>query len=293
LRLAGATLIVPFLPGCASPVASEAAEDLVALEARVGGRLGVSILDTASNVSTGHRADQRFGMCSTFKLALAGIILREADQGRLSLDQSVAFSQSDMVPNAPVVEQYLPQGAASVRVLAEAAQTRGDNVATNLLLNLIGGPAGFTARLRDLGDNATRLDRLEPEMNLVPLGEVRDTTTPRAMARTTARLLTGEVLSETARDLLVSWTIATTTGAKRIRAGLPADWRAGDKTGTGIHESMANKYNDVAIAWPPRRAPIVIAAYYEAPGYFEEIRDQDQAVLAEVGAVAARWAMRR
>ncbi len=280
------------LSACATPSrAGPFSADLKALETRAGGRLGVSVLDTATGASIGHRADERFGMCSTFKLPLAAMMLREADAGRIPLDRRVSYTQADMVPYAPVTGPNLAQGHMTVGALAEAAQVTSDNVAANLLLALIGGPAGFTQILRTLGDAETRLDRLEPEMNLVPPGEVRDTTTPAAMARLTARLLTGDALTPASRARLSGWMEATTTGAKRIRAGLPAGWRAGDKTGTAIADVMVNKYNDVAIAWPPGRAPIVVAAYYDAPGQFETMRDEDQAVLADVGRIAAAWAL--
>lgn len=274
-----------------SPPVQQALQ-LQALEARAGGRLGVSVLDTATGAAFGHRADERFGMCSTFKLPLAAVMLREADAGRIPLDRRVNYTQADMVPYAPVTGPNLARGHMTVGALAEAAQVTSDNVAANLLLGLIGGPAGFTQMLRTLGDPDTRLDRLEPEMNLVPPGEVRDTTTPAAMARLTARLLTGDALTPAARARLSGWMEATATGAKRIRAGLPAGWRAGDKTGTAIADVMVNKYNDVAIFWPPGRAAIVVAAYYDAPGQFETMRDEDQAVLADVGRIAAASAMR-
>jgi beta-lactamase class A len=262
---------------------------------RAGGRLGVFVLDTRTERSIGYRADEPFALCSTFKLPLAAFILREAERGRLTLDQRVPYTQADMVPYAPVTGPNLAQGYMTVGAMAEAAQTTSDNVAANLLLRFIGGPAGFTSIARALGDARTRLDRLEPDLNLGRPGEVRDTTTPQAMANLVAHIMTANaVLTAPMRDLLFSWMVATTTGAKRIRAGLPSAWPAGDKTGTAIADGMANKYNDVAVAFPrergPGRSPLVIAAYYEAPGQFEEIRDQDQAVLAEVGRIAAAWA---
>lgn len=277
------------LSGCtpivSRPIAS--GEEFGALEARVGGRLGVFVLDTATGQGVGHRAGERFGMCSTFKLALAAVVLREVDAGRIALDERLTFGAADMIAHAPVATQHLATGWLTIVQAAQAAQETSDNVAANLLLRRLGGPAAFTTKLRELGDATTRLDRYEPEMNLVPPGEVRDTTTPEAMARLVARFVLGDALSSPTRESLTQWTIATTTGARRIRAGLPADWRAGDKTGSGWNEAMANKVNDVAIVWPPGRAPLVIAAFYEAPGAFDAMRAEDEAVLAEVGRIVA------
>lgn len=291
LLLAGSSLLLPFA-GVAEARALPASDlkSLAALERKVGGRLGVAVLDTGSGQLVGHRLDERFGMCSTFKMPLAAAILRAVDQGRLRHDQWVPYGPADTVPHAPITQKHLKRGGMTLVALAEAAQTTSDNVAANLLLKRIGGPAGFTATLRAAGDTITRLDRYEPHMNHVKGPDERDTTTPAAMARTTQRLLTTDWLSSASRELLIGWMVATTTGELRIRAGLPNSWRAGDKTGTGMAPGMPDKYNDVAIAWPPGKAPVVISAFYEtARPHKGGMRDEDQAVLAEVGRIAVAW----
>ena len=273
----------------AAHAASVASSELAALERKSGGRLGVTILNTASGTQTGHRADERFAMCSTFKLPLAAVILREVDQSRLRLDQFVPFSKKDIVPHAPITSQHLAKGGMTVQALTHAAQLESDNVAANLLLSLIGGPAGFTSTLRTLGDTTTRLDRTEPSLNLVTPGEVRDTTTPAAMSQTIARMLTGTWLKPVSVDLLISWMIATETGTKRLRAGFPPDWRSGDKTGTGMAPNMADKYNDIAVAWPAGKAPVIVSAFYETAVAHGKMREEDEAVLASVGRIATQW----
>jgi beta-lactamase class A len=261
---------------------------LQALEARNGGRLGVCLRDTRTGRTAGHRLDERFAMCSTFKLPLAAMILREADQGGIELDELVRYSKKDMLSFAPVTSQHVQDGMTIV-ALAEAAQVTSDNVAANLLLARVGGPAGFTKRLREIGDQQTRLDRLEPDLNLVVAGDERDTTTPRAMAGTMANALAGNLLSAASRDRLIGWMVQTKTGDKRIRAGLPNAWRAGDKTGTAQANAMTDKCNDIAIAFPPAGAPLIITAYYDTDEYSSDTRDEDQAVLADVGRIAAAW----
>jgi beta-lactamase class A len=276
--VARATTALPLPP--ATPFA--------ALEKKSGGRLGVCVLDTATGKQLGHRTDERFAMCSTFKLPLAAAILREADRGKLSLEATVPVSKADLVPHAPVVEANLAKGAMTIRALAEAAQKQSDNAAANLLLKQIGGPAGFTQFFRDLGDQTTRSDRFEPEMNRWTPGDDRDTTTPAAKAATVAKILTGDVLTPASRDLLIQWMIDTKTGAKRVRAGLPQDWRAGDKTGTG-YDDVCGKVNDIAIAWPPGKPPLIVTAYYNTAGPADDVSDEDQAILAKVGGIAANW----
>ena len=291
LLLASTSLLLPFsgvARAGALPVFDPKA--LAALERKVGGRLGVAVLDTGSGQLVGHRLDERFAMCSTFKMPLAAAILREVDQGRMRHDQWITYGPADRVAHAPITEQHLKRGGMTLVALAEAAQTTSDNVAANVLLKRIGGPAGFTAILRSAGDTVTRLDRFEPHMNHVKGQDARDTTTPAAMARTTERLLTSDWLSNASRELLIGWMVATTTGELRIRAGLPSHWRSGDKTGTGMAPGMPDKYNDVAIAWPPGKAPLVISAFYEtARPHKGGMRDEDQAVLVEVGRIAASW----
>lgn len=279
--------------GCSTLGTNRHAESSLAdLERRAGGKLGATILNTRTGQSISHRGDERFGMCSSFKLALAALILQKADSGELDLETFVPITSSDMVYFAPVVTENLAKGGMTIGALAEAAQVFSDNVATNKLLAMLGGPAGFTAALRTIGDELTRLDRLEPEMMLVDVGDPRDTTTPFAMAHTVATMTTTKWLSDASRAKLIGWMEATKTGSKRIRAGLPADWRSGDKTGTGMAPKHGpDRYNDIAIAWPTeglnKGAPIIVTGYYESPVKSETMREEDQAVLADLGKVAA------
>lgn len=276
-------------PAFAAPAAADLPA-LASLERRVGGRLGVALLDTGSGAAAGHRLDERFAMCSVFKLPLAALILREADQGRLALDRRVPYGKADMLSHAPVTAQHLARGHMTVAELAEATQVTSDNPAANLLLKLIAGPAGFTARLREIGDATTRLDRYEPEMNHMLPGDPRDTSTPAALATLVQRIALGDVLKPASRARLVGWMEKTETGRNRLRGGFPKDWRAGDKTGSFWDKQLPGKVNDVAICWPTGRAPLIVAAFYETP---EPGRDKPfeagQLVLAEVGRIAAAW----
>ena len=289
LRMACSALLLAGAPALRAESSRVDTERLLSeLELRAGGRLGVSVVELESGRAFGHRADERFGMCSTFKLPLAAFILMDAQEGRIDLGTRVHYTKDDMVFYAPVAEANLERGYMTMLELAQAAQTTSDNVAANLLLRQIGGPEGFTERLRAIGDETTRLDRYEPEMNLVPPGEVRDTTTPGAMAQTVRVLLSGSVLGAEETELLQSWMQDTRTGLKRLRAGFPKDWKAGDKTGTGIASVMPNQYNDVAVAWPVDGTPdFVVAAYYAADKHYDRMRDGDVAVLRAVGELSA------
>ncbi|XXS76036.1 class A beta-lactamase [Sorangium sp. So ce131] len=258
---------------------AQAAPAFARVEAQLGGRLGVAALDTATGARVGHRAAERFAMCSTFKALLAASVLARVDQGKLTLDRRVTYRESDLLGHAPVTRARLAEGSLTVEELCAAAVETSDNTAANLLLAQIGGPAGLNAYVRSLGDQVTRLDRDEPTLNTNVPGDPRDTTTPDAMTDTLRAILVDDRgLREASRALLKAWMIRSTTGLARLRAGLPKDWVVGDKTGTG--ENGAS--NDVAVAWPPSRAPIVVACYVDAPSASADARNAAHAEVARI-----------
>jgi beta-lactamase class A len=260
--------------------ANDAGSALADLERRSGGRLGVAALDTASGRQAGHRSDERFPICSTFKFLAAALVLARVDRGQERLDRRIVYSASDLVTYSPVTKDHVGPAGLSVAEICEAAVTLSDNTAGNLMLASFGGPAALTDYARSLGDGLTRLDRVETQLNEAAPGDPRDTTTPNAMLGDMQRLLVGDALSAGSRERLVGWLVAGKTGAKRLRAGLPADWRVGDKTGSGGNGSA----NDIAVAWPPGRAPILIAVYFTGSTIPDEARS---AVIADVGRLAA------
>jgi len=275
-----AALLAP-LAGGTTPQKNggEPPDPFEAIEARVRGRLGVAVFDAASGRVAGRRLDERFPMCSTFKWLLAAAVLQRVDAGREDLARRVVFGRDALLAHSPVSERRVGGAGMSVAELCEAAVTVSDNAAANLLLAAVGGPSAVTQCARSLGDDRTRLDRTEPSLNEATPGDPRDTTTPRAMSVALRSALLGDGLSPAARAQLAAWLTATTTGAHRLRAGLPADWRIGDKTGTGERGST----NDVAVCWPPRRAPVVVAAYLTGCAAPMAARE---AALAEAGRVA-------
>jgi beta-lactamase class A len=86
------------------------------------------------------------------------------------------------------------------------------------------------------------------------------------------------------RARLKTWLLGCKTDGTKLRAGLPASWRIGAKTGSGAHATS----NEVAIVWPPGRAetkPIFVAAYFT--GSHADEREQS-ATLAAVARIVAR-----
>jgi beta-lactamase class A len=221
------------------------------------GRLGVAIVDSASGRMFAYRQDERFMLLSTFKLLAAALVLARVDRGDEHLTRIMPYDHSDMLPGSPVTSTQLPHGGMTIDALCAAAIATSDNTAGNLILSSFGGPQALTGFLRQIGDDTTRLDRFEPALNqALALQPQFDTTTPRAMATTLQKLLTGNVLSAAGREQLLLWLAASETGGKRLKAGLPADWRIGDKTG-----SSDGDVNDVAIVFPPGRSPLLVAAF--------------------------------
>lgn len=272
--------------GCAGHPreARRARADFRGLQAMLGpgGRLGVAALDAGSGRWLLHDENGRYAMASTFKLPLAAAILAEVEAGRLALDREIAFTSADLVPYAPVVEANLERGRLSVEQLCAAIVEVSDNAAANLLLARIGGPEGLTRFCRASGDAVTRLDRTEPELNSNLPGDPRDTTSPAAMAGLMQALLLGNVLRPASRARLISWMQGATTGLQRLRAGFPTGWRVGDKTGNGANGAA----NDLAIAFPPGRAPILIASYQSGGTAERPARDAVHASVARAIASA-------
>ncbi len=264
----------------AAPDASGLEKALIDIEAGLGGRLGVAVLDTGSGLRAGHRADERFPLCSTFKFLAAAAVLARVDAGKESLDRRLRIEPRDILAQSPIAEKHL-NTTMSLAELCEAAITVSDNAAANLLLAQLGGPTGLTQSLRALGDQETRLDRWELELNEALPNDPRDTTTPAAMVRNLQNLVLGEGLSPASRGLLAGWLIANKTGDNCLRAGAPAGWRVGDKTGSGERGTR----NDIAIFWPPGHAPIVVAAYITGAMVSPELRNAGLAAVAK--AIAA------
>lgn len=282
LLLAAATApLVLTVAACASPPAAgqdvSSATSFAALERAAGGRLGVCAIDTASGRHVRHRADERFPFCSTFKAMLSAAVLAQSVEHPGLLQQRVTIAQSDLVNYSPVSGKHVGT-VMTVAELCEAAIQYSDNSAANLAMKLIGGPAAVTAYARSIGDDTFRLDRWETELNTALPGDLRDTTTPDAMAASMRVLTLGDALPPAQRAQLVAWLRGNKVGDKRIRAGVPAGWQVADKTGTGDYGTT----NDAGVIWPPSRAPIVLVVYYTQARADAKAKDDVIAAAARI-----------
>ncbi|GEQ75566.1 beta-lactamase [Comamonas testosteroni] len=278
------------LSGCAFISKQQAAaartlsDELAALEIQARGRFGLYVLDTVSGAEAGWRGDERFPMCSTFKTLLAARMLYLAQRDEIRLWRKLYYSPSEVVAWSPISEKRAgANGGMTVHELCEAMVLVSDNTAANVLLEASGGPAALTQWLRELGDSTTRLDRNEPSLNTALPGDERDTTTPQAMVQSLQKLLLGDVLEGYARALLQQWLVDSRTGDKRVRAGMPGDWKAGGKTGSGERGTAC----DTLIVWPTAQsAPLLVTAYLTGSQLDGAGRE---AVLARAGEAIKRW----
>jgi beta-lactamase class A len=233
--------------------ARSAEREFGALEEEFDARLGVYALDTGTGREVAWRADERFAYASTVKALAAGAVLRAF--GTDGIDEVVSYGEEDLVAHSPVTENFTATGM-SLRDLCAAALWYSDNTAANLLLEALGGPDGLQAALADLGDDVTEVDRRETDLNEGRPGDVRDTSTPRALAADLREFLLGDALPPAERELLRRWMTTNTTGRTLIRAGLPPAWDVADKSGTAGYGGR----NDIAVVWPDDGgAPLVLA----------------------------------
>ena len=275
----GAAFLI--LPGCSDAKGSQASTVFQTIEEHMGGRAGIAAKNLGTGELISNRGAERFAFCSTFKWLLGALILTQVDQGTESLTTELPFGEDDILSHSPVLGPAVKRGAMSLEELCHAAITTSDNAAANLLITRLGGPEGFTAQLRSFGDEVTRLDRYELELNEAAPGDPRDTTTPLAMLATMERFLFGSLLTPESRDLLRSWLIDAVTGKSRLRAGMPEGWVLGDKTGTNVN----NMNNNLAFALPPEGAspnagPILITSYLDAANSFSAERNAVHAEIA-------------
>jgi beta-lactamase class A len=264
---------------------SEARAQLAQLEASSNGRLGVFAYDTVFGTRLTYREQERFAICSTFKTVVVGAILKRSEEDADLLQKRIYYEEREVLASgyAPITRKHLQEGM-SIADLCAAALQYSDNAAANLLMKELDGPDAVTAFARTTGDEAFRLDRWEPEPNSALPGDVRDTSTPQAMAFTLQRLTLGEALGEAQRGQLQAWMLGNTTGDQRIRAGVPRTWMVADKTGTGDYGTT----NDIAVLLPPGGASVVISIFFTQTEQHAKPRDD---VLAAATRIAVQTLM--
>jgi beta-lactamase class A len=274
--------VLAFMLAVGAPLVSHAEPVLGAIhriERDLGARVGFYMRDLQSGEVITHAADDRFPLNSTFKLLACGAALHSVEQGDARLADTVSIDEIHLVSYSPAVRAHLAAGH-SVLSLDDACRMTlsvSDNTAANIVLSKIGGPSALTAYLRSIGDEVTRLDRMEPDLNTSVPGDLRDTTTPRAIAHSVEQLLLGEALSAPSRAVLRGWLAEHSVADALFRATLPSNWAIDDRTGAGGYGSRSI----VAVLYPPQRQPIIAALFMTETDASFPARN---AAIADVGA---------
>ncbi|WP_309093789.1 class A beta-lactamase [Streptomyces sp.] len=265
----------------ASPATGGVTARLRELEREHTARLGVYARNLRTGRTVAYRSDERFPMASVFKTLAAAAVLRDLDRDGEFLSRRVRYTQAYVTRSgySPITEQHVANGM-TVGELCDATIRFSDNTAGNLLLKELGGPTAITRFARSVGDVVTRLDRWEPELNSAEPWRVTDTTTPRAIGLTYARLVLGDALAPRDRARLTDWLLRNTTSAEKFRKALPADWLIADKTGGGRYGGN----HDVGVTWPPDGPPIVMSVLTTQP---EEDAPADNPLVAKTAALLA------
>jgi beta-lactamase class A len=271
----------PVLADPAEPV-PPVHDQIEALQRRHNAKIGVYAVDFASGRTVSYLDGETFAMCSTFKGYAAARVLQMVGDGELTLDRQIFVDPKwAALPNSP---RTAPNsgGQMSLAELCAAAVQVSDNCAGNLLLQTIGGPSAITDFARSIGDDRTRLDRWETELNTAIPGDPRDTSTPRALGGGYRALLAGDVLAPPQRQQLEDWLRANETSS--MRAGLPDGWTTADKTGNGDYGST----NDVGVAYGPAGQRLLLAIMTRSQAD-DPKAPNNRTMIGEVASLLVPW----
>ena len=280
------------------------------------GEIGVAVRDLATNDTWSFAGSDRFPMQSVFKLPLGAALLDAVSRGALSLSDTVTLTPADLSPPySPIGAAFPGRTKYTVHELLVAAVGGSDNTAADVLMKLIGGPEAVTRWLSSKGVTELRVDRYEREFQIelngmppfqpewhaesvfvvrleaVPkelrhaammqyLDDPRDTSTPLGAIGFLEKLEREELLPPTLTSELLRIATETTTGARRLKAGLPAGAVIAHKTGTARPDHGINPaINDIGIVRLTDGRRIAIAVFLAAsPLPFAEA----ETVLADV-----------
>ncbi|MBC6455466.1 MAG: class A beta-lactamase [Hormoscilla sp. SP5CHS1] len=262
--------------------------------------------------------DRPFPMMSTVKTLVSMQALDLVSQGELTLETQIAITDEDLSVMSPVNLTF-PQAPTTTKLynLIWTAIVDSDNTTPNTMMRVMGGPEGVEAwvreqrvegisvarNLNDLFMDAYELDSFDEVIEFLnerdqepggaqgffirPLDtpfwdDMRDTTTPDAMAQLLSQFMAGEVLDAERTEVLIDIMEQTRTGKARLQGMLPPGTVVGHKTGTG-HDSI----NDAGWIRLPDGRVLVIAVYNRNKASF----DTKEQVIAQIARAAYDWAL--
>ncbi|MCL1135671.1 class A beta-lactamase [Shewanella hafniensis] len=244
---------------------------------RQGWNIGVSVIENSSNNVYSINGDERFSTNSTIKALACAIVLSEVDKNAVSLDDAMMINEQDVVSHSPVMKEFIGKKV-TLADACKATMTYSDNTAANFAIKKSGGPEGITSFLRSMGDDITRADRYEPDLNTNLEGDLRDTSTANAMAANFNKLLLGNILSTQSKEQLKDWMMGNKVADNMLRLVLPTGWEIADSTG-------ANSYGArgiISMVWSESQQPLIISIYIKKENTAIEEREK---VISEIGRV--------
>ncbi len=258
---------------------AELSARLKAICGRAGGRCGAAVVHVETGRSAAFEGDARLPLYSVFKLPLAVAVLKDVEEGRLSLEQKVRVEPSETVPGTPEnTALWRVTTERPLRELLEYSIARSDNTSTDKMLGLVGGPDAVNRRMRALG--LTNIEVRSSAKEFLKSKDAHPNTGGAAdLAHLLVLLLKGEALSPYETDTLVDIMSRTVTGDRRLRAGVPAGTPVADKTGSGPSTS-----NDVGIiTLPGGRGHLAVAVLVDGSRLPPK---EQEALIAEVARAA-------
>ena len=197
-----------------SPSLQSLEQQLSYLAAGTSADVGIAALDLKTGETVSIKGSTPFPMASTVKVAVAALYLAQVDHGRRSLDDTI--------------------NGVSARSLMARMLIHSDNVATDILLKDLGGPAALHDWLQQNGVTGLRVDRTIAQLlrDKRDLWDSRDSSTPVAMVDLLKRIYRAELIKPTSRNYLLDLMAQCQTGKNRMKALLPAGTPVEHKTGT-------------------------------------------------------------
>jgi beta-lactamase class A len=263
---------------------AELTKELPRLAAPAGGRVGIVVLNIETGETVSWNATQRFPMQSVYKMPIAMAVLKRVDEGSLLLDQKIQLRVTDLAPkqvHSPIREKYPRAGVAlTLRELLRASIVDSDSTASDVLLSLV-RPDQVMEYLRRLGVNDLVVLNTEKELSQDRQAQYRNWATPEAAVRLLRLLHEGSALSSDSRGLLLSWMTETQTGARRLRAALPAGAVVADKTGSsGTFGGVTAATNDIGLITLPNGEHLAVAVFVSDSKAQQSIRERVIARIA-------------
>jgi beta-lactamase class A len=226
------------------------------------GTVGLSLVHIETGKTISINGKSQLPLYSVFKLPLAIAVLKEVEENRLRLDQKVHVTPAEIVEGTPA-NTALWQNPVDVMIteLIDYSISRSDNTSAEKLLELVGGPAKVTERLRSLGFQT--LDIHSTVAEYVKTRANPNTGSAEDLANLLVQLHQGKILQPAHTKLLIGFMQRATTGLHRLRADLPDGTIVADKTGSGEPDDTtraAKATNDVGIiTLPSDRGHLAIA----------------------------------